>query len=107
MRLILFVGYTIHYQVLDDKNLRPAKLTDFAGIDLYDLSKAIMVQGHFSGSPSQLKLWVAMPEEDRRARNMDQLLDLVNDQGKFNFSELLKHYRISYKNPISVELPGK
>ena len=33
--------------------------------------------------------------------------DLMDEDGNFNFSELLNRYRIGYKNPISVELSGK
>ena len=83
------------------------KLTNFPGTNLDDLSKAIMAQENLSGSGRLLKLWVAMPNEDRRARNMDDLLDLMDEEGNFNFFELLNRYRIGYRNPISVELPGK
>ena len=50
---------------------------------------------------------VSMPNEDRRGRNMDELQDLVDDEGNFNSSKPFNRYRIGYKNPISVELPGK
>ena len=61
-----------------------------------------MAQEHLSGSPRLLKLWVAMPNENRRAKNIYELLDLVDDEGNFNFSELLNRYRIGFENLISV-----
>ena len=66
-----------------------------------------MAQEYLSCPPSLVKLWAAMPNQDRRWRNMNELHDLVDKEGNFNFFELFNRYGIGYTNPISVELPGK
>ena len=38
---------------------------------------------------------------------MNELQELVDDEGTFNFSELFNRYKIGFKNLISVDLPGK
>lgn len=48
-----------------------------------------------------------MPKEVRRGSDLDELEDLVDKEGKFDFSTLFTRYEIGYKNPISVELLGK
>ena len=100
-----FVGYTIHYQVLDDHDRSQAKLTNFPGTDLFDLKEAIKLKSELSYPSDKLKLWASKPNEERR--DMDKLQDLMDVEGNFDFSTLFKYYRISYHNPISVELPGK
>ena len=99
--LIPFAGCEIHYKVI---GRGPARLTNFTGTLVYDLKMAIETQEKLPTAASLLKLYVGKQEAKK---DLDELHKVYRKGKSFDFSRLMKEYKIDVENPIFVELPSK
>ena len=77
----------------------------FAGENTFDLRKAIKVESELTHSTRRLKFFVT--GSDGTEIDLDDMQDLRDERGYFNFKQLVVDYKIKPRNPILVKLRGK
>jgi len=80
-------------------------LDNFAGKETSDFREAVKTKSKLSRPARTLKLFVAGP--DKLEIDLDDMEHLMDEDGVFNFKQLVVDYKIRLRNPILVKFPGK
>jgi hypothetical protein len=93
---------TLWYQV-DSKEYYADKLENFTGDCIASLRETIKIKSGLTHPASTLKLVAACSDESEI--DLDDMQDLEDEDGVFNFKQLVARYKIKQRNPIVVKLP--
>ena len=80
-------------------------MKSFAGEDTASLREAVKIKSELAHPARTLKLVVA--GSDKTEIDLDNMQDLEDEDGDFNFKQFVVDYKIKRRNPILVKLPGK
>jgi hypothetical protein len=97
-------GVSIWYRV-DRAGYKIEKLENFTGRLRTTLREAFKINSELTEAAPKLKLFVA--DSDDIEVDLNAMSDLEDDDGNFNFKELVKDYGIKKHNPLLVKLPGQ